>query len=308
MLDFDQLFLDPWTGDELGRRMNGDSRKGGSICMPFIYDLHWRLALGTTGFWILGIAALAWTIDCFIGFYLTLPVAIENFWTRWKPAWLIKWRAGAFRVNFDLHRASGLWLWAMLFIFAWSSVMMDMRPVYDWVTQRLFDYQSPDEEYMTPSPRAGGPPRLDWRAAHAAGERLLQEQASLRGFSVEREVGIYYNAEFGTYFLNVRSSRDFMDHSGATSVAFDGDTGAFRSLDLPSGQRTGNTITNWMYALHMANVFGMPYRIFVCALGLVITMLSVTGVYIWWKKRRAQKFSTARRGAMAEAAKEITAA
>ncbi|WP_348273260.1 PepSY domain-containing protein [Methylocapsa sp. D3K7] len=83
----------------------------------------------------------------------------------------------AFRVNFDLHRASGLWLWAMLFIFAWSSVMMDIRPVYDWVTQRLFDYQSPDEEYMMPSPRAGGPPHLDWRAAHAAGERTLQEQA-----------------------------------------------------------------------------------------------------------------------------------
>ena len=303
-LNFDQLFLDPGTGEELGRRMNGDITQGWINFMPFIYDLHWRLALGTTGFWILGIAALAWTIDCFIGFYLTLPVAIENFWARWKPGWLVKWRAGAFRVNFDLHRASGLWLWAMLFIFAWSSVMMDMRPVYDWVTQRLFDYQSPDEEYMMPSPRAGGPPHLDWRAAHAAGERLLQEQASLRGFSVEREVGIYYSAELGTYFLNVRSSRDFMDHAGATSVAFDGDTGAFRSLDLPSGQRTGNTITNWMYALHMANVFGMPYKIFVCGLGLVITMLSVTGVYIWWKKRRARQFSKVHRDVVAEVAAE----
>jgi len=31
-------------------------------------------------------------------------------------------------------------------------------------------------------------------------------------------------------------------------------------------------------------------RIFVCALGLAITMLSVTRVYIWWKKRRARQF------------------
>ena len=38
----------------------------------------------------------------------------------------------------------------------------------------------------------------------------------------------------------------------------------------------------------MADVFGLPYRIFVCVLGLVITMLSVTGVYIWWKKRCAR--------------------
>jgi uncharacterized iron-regulated membrane protein len=35
----------------------------------------------------------------------------------------------------------------------------------------------------------------------------------------------------------------------------------------------------------MANVFGLPYRIFVFIAGIVITMLSVTGVYIWWKKR-----------------------
>jgi uncharacterized iron-regulated membrane protein len=39
-------------------------------------------------------------------------------------------------------------------------------------------------------------------------------------------------------------------------------------------------------ALHMANVWGLPYKIFVCVLGLVIVMLSATGVLIWWKKRR----------------------
>jgi len=46
-------------------------------------------------------------------------------------------------------------------------------------------------------------------------------------------------------------------------------------------------------------------QVFVCIMGLVITALSVTGVYIWWKKRRAQKFSKAHRGAVAaEAAAE----
>jgi uncharacterized iron-regulated membrane protein len=28
---------------------------------------------------------------------------------------------------------------------------------------------------------------------------------------------------------------------------------------------------------------------FVSAFGLLVVMLSVTGVYIWWKKRRARK-------------------
>lgn len=39
----------------------------------------------------------------------------------------------------------------------------------------------------------------------------------------------------------------------------------------------------------MAHVWGLPYRICVCCMGLVVAMLSVTGVYLWLKKRRAKR-------------------
>jgi uncharacterized iron-regulated membrane protein len=39
----------------------------------------------------------------------------------------------------------------------------------------------------------------------------------------------------------------------------------------------------------MANLFGLPYKIFVSGLGAAIVTLSATGVYIWWKKRSARK-------------------
>ncbi|MGQ0594799.1 MAG: hypothetical protein ACT4QB_19835 [Gammaproteobacteria bacterium] len=35
---------------------------------------------------------------------------MRSWWRRWKPAWLIK----RSRFNYDVHRASGLWVWAML--------------------------------------------------------------------------------------------------------------------------------------------------------------------------------------------------
>lgn len=139
-LDFVQLFLDPWSGDELGRRRPGDLSEGLINLMPFIWGFHFTLDLGGWGGWIVGIVALIWTIDCFIGFYLTLPVSTDDFWRRWKPAWLVKWKAGAYRLNFDLHRAGGLWVWPMLLIFAWSSVMLNLPSVYDWVTSAVFDY------------------------------------------------------------------------------------------------------------------------------------------------------------------------
>jgi uncharacterized iron-regulated membrane protein len=68
---------------------------------------------------------------------------------------------------------------------------------------------------------------------------------------------------------------------------------------VPTGEHSGNTVESWLYALHMTRVFGRAYQIFVCVLGLVITMLSLTGAYIWWKKSRARTFSQMHRRATA---------
>ena len=139
----------------------------------------------------MAIVALVWTIDCFIGFYLTLPVSSGAFWRRWKPAWLVKWKAGAYRLNFDLHRAGGLWVWAMLLVFAWSSVMLNLPSVYDWVTGAVFDYVPLSGEHTATSPPPNEIPRLDFRAALSTGERLMAEQATKYGFSVQRAVMLY---------------------------------------------------------------------------------------------------------------------
>lgn len=306
-LGFDELFLDPWTGAELGRRQGGDLSQGAINLMPFIYDLHWRLAMGTLGFWMLGLLAVLWTIDCFVGFYLTLPVSRVKFWSRWKPSWLVKWRGGAFRVNFDLHRASGLWLWPMLFVFAWSSVMMDMRPVYEWVTRAVFDYRSFGDVIRSLPQKQIEHPGLDWRAAQARGEALMAEQAAAHGFETREPLALSYIAPFGVYGYEARGSRDVFERApkgGSTMIVLDGDDGALLALSLPTGERAGNTIESWLYALHMARVFGRPYQIFVCVLGLVTAMLSGTGVYIWWKKRsgrlhRARERTAARDGVAA---------
>ena len=292
-LDFTEFFIDPFTGAELGRRRNADLSQGLVNLMPFIYDLHWRLALGDIGQWVLGFVALLWTIDCFVGFYLTLPLTFTSFWRRWKPAWTIKRKAGFYRLNFDLHRASGLWFWALLFVFAWSSVMMDMRrPVYEWVMSSLFDFTSRLDEYeklQKHEKQLGG---IDWRSAETTGRNLLADQGKTRGFSVATPLSMSYSREHNVYTYEARANDDIVDcdrWSGGTSVTFDGDSGALIEVTRARGDRLGNTIENWLYALHMGLVFGMPYRLLVCVLGLIIVMLSATGVYIWWKKRRARK-------------------
>jgi uncharacterized iron-regulated membrane protein len=291
-LDFTQLILDPVTGEELGRRLVGGIPDSLSTIMPFVYRLHMNLAMSGIGAWILGIVALIWTIDCFVAFYLTLPHPHhhggKSFFTRWKPAWLVKFRSSFYRVNFDLHRAGGLWLWAILLVYAWSSVFFTLPNFYTRATQLVLDYDQPVwAREATPQSDSRTP--MGWEEAQATGERLMAEHARQNAFTIERPLALYNLRKKGLFEYRVRSSRDIGDKSGSTSIFFDSHSGELKTLSLPTGQRSGVTLTTWLVELHTANLFGLPYRIFISILGLVIVMLSVTGVYVWWKKLAARR-------------------
>lgn len=289
-LDFEFLHLDPIDGHERGRVTWHDLPRRKSDIMPFIYGLHMYLAMKGVGDWILGAVALVWTIDCFVGFYLTLPEpsvrARKGFLSRWKSAWLVKTSGSFYRVNFDLHRASGLWLWAMLFVFAWSGVFFLMPSVYSGVMQSLFSYTGP--EARAPSKAGDTRPSMEWEQALATGERLMQAQATEKSFTIDRPIALNRLDKYSLYEYRVHSSRDVGEKAGYTSVFFDSRTGEARGVKLPTGERAGDTITTWLVELHTANVFGLAFRVFVCIFGLVVAILSGTGVYIWWRKRCAR--------------------
>lgn len=291
-LGFNYLFLDAVTGAELGRINRGGLPRTLSELTPFVYSLHYNLAIGEIGGWILGIVALIWTIDCFVAFYLTLPLpsrnAVGNFLSRWKPAWRVKWRASAYRINFDLHRAGGLWLWAVLLIFAWSSVSFNLNGFYTGATHLLLDIEQGVWSWPARPVRADGSKPLEWEEANATGTKLMAAQAGAHDFSIERPFALYFLRDKGLYEYRVRSSRDIASRLSSTSILFDAYTGELVTLSMPTGWKSGNTLTTWLRALHTANVFGLPYKIFVCAFGFVVAMLSVTGIYIWWKKRAAR--------------------
>jgi uncharacterized iron-regulated membrane protein len=288
---FKYLVLDPWTGRELGR-LTEDFHAPGFLenIMPVMYTVHTNLALGQTGAWILSIVALVWTIDCFVGFYLTLPAGATDFWRRWKTSWLVKWPSSSFRLNFDLHRGSGLWFWALLFIFAWSSSVLVWpgMVVNEWVTERLFR-TAPFETIFGDRPPHPAAPRLDWRAAQTIGDQLVTQQAAQHGFAVDHPIGLAYLSGFNLYTYDVLTDRAFPKTKDVV-VYFDGDDGSLYAVDELPGYGPGNDIMLWFRALHMAvdPVDSIWYRLVVAITGLVIAMLSATGVYIWWYKRRAR--------------------
>lgn len=289
----DDFFLDPYTGRVIGSRRWGDVTQGVRNLMPFLYRLHYSLALGEVGVSLLGIVALLWTLDCFIGGYLTLPSSSPRrrpgakVWlARWKPAWLV--RGGQlFSLVFTWHRASGLWVWAMLLVFAWSGVALNLREVYNPVLVAAF---GPQQRASSRLPRHDPPvltPGLEWREAHRRGQALMAAQAAQQGFEVFDERRLVYQPRAAAFRYQVRSSLDVSDRYAGTTLWFSGEDGRLLEFEAPTGQNAGRTLTTWLYQLHFGavNGLGLPYRIFVCLLGLAIAALSVTGVWIWWVKR-----------------------
>lgn len=286
-LGFDRVILDPWTGRELLRQRYGDLSQGPVNFTPFLYELHQNLAVGPWGTILLGVVAVLWTLDCLVAIYLTLPVSWTRFLPRWKAAWVVKWPTSGFRLTFDLHRAKGLWLWAALLVFAWSSVMLTLPEVYGPINGAFFDYRSDAATFAEMSRRRPEPaPRLGWAQAERLGAQYLGEAAARRGIDVERPYGMAYIPDWGVYTYAVASRANVQASSWGASLWLDGDTGRLVEVDLPVGEPTGNSIDTWLRALHFGDLRGsLAYRAIVCALGLAVVALTITGVLIWLRKR-----------------------
>lgn len=295
-----QVLVQPYTGQVLGDRVLGQAAPGARYVMPFIYRLHHSLALGLAGTLMLGAAALLWTVDCFVGLWLTLPAASasprraggmagKSWLRRWMPAWWVRWQGGSYKLTFDLHRAGGLWIWAKLFVFAWSSVAFNLTPAYDAVMARGGLSFQADTRSLPTLTAPQDQPGLSWQQALETGRRLMEEQASAKGFSIQREDLLYYDPRRALFSYYVRSSLDVRERVGRTVVHFDANTGELRLSWFPTGAASGDTITSWLTGLHMAARWGWPLQALVTVVGLMVAMLSATGVLVWRRKAGARR-------------------
>lgn len=116
-----QVFLDPATGAILGARSTVTPNLNRAELLHWLRRFHYTLAMGRAGMLFMGGIAIAWLVDSLLGTVLTVPGGIE----RWRR-WLLNFRVRASNVNFDLHRASAMWLWPVLVVLALSSVYLNL--------------------------------------------------------------------------------------------------------------------------------------------------------------------------------------
>ena len=305
---YNQVFIDPATGEELGRREWGAvwpiTREN---LVSFLYVLHFSLHIpefwgsDRWGIWLLGVIAILWTIDCFTGIYLTFPASRKtnsptrpSWWRRWKPAWRVRRNAGSYKLNYDLHRAGSLWPWLLLLILAFTAFSLNLYrevfyPVmssFSQVTPTPFDTRAPTGPLSPIEARVGFAEIID-RASAEGTRRNWDEPVG----------SVFYANQFGVY--GVQFFHPGGDHGaagvGPANLYFDSEDGRLIGERLPWKGTAADLFVQAQFPLHSGRILGLPGRIAISVMGLVVAMLSVTGAYIWWRKRRSRMVPAAQR-------------
>ncbi|MFN4281247.1 MAG: PepSY-associated TM helix domain-containing protein [Alphaproteobacteria bacterium] len=320
-LGYNQVFLNPFTGDELGKRQWGAAWPITSeTFVSFLYVLHYSLhipqfwGIDHWGMWFMGVIAILWALDCFVGFYLTLPTRraakagrdasverkLARSWrSRWAPAWRIKASGSGYRISFDMHRAMGLWTWLALFIVAFTAFSLNFngeifRPLlstFSRVTPSPFEMREPREPHDPIYPRKG----------FAEIIAKAEAEAAARGWDAPAG-SVGYATSFGIYNVGFYHPGD--DHGaagvGPARLYYDAVDGSLLGEHVPWAGTVADIFAQAQFPLHSGRILGLPGRILVSLIGIVVAALSVTGVIIWHRKRRARIAMMRRRAEVAK--------
>lgn len=305
-LDYNTVFVDPVTGTITGHRDSKSLALSWRNLMPWLRHLHESLLSPTLagsdrwGYWFMGGLALLWLADSFWALVLTLPVkrklasakaqgdAGKSWWSRWMSAWRLRWGAGAYKLNFDLHRAGGLWIWGVIVVVAFTSFSINLyREVFYPVMSRVSTTTPGPYEMLQPAPFGS---YIEPKISFASAIDIAKKEALQLGIKTEAG-GVWYGGDFP--FYNV-SFFDPDDETGAmgmglSNIYVSSETGELLGSYRPWHGTAADVFVQLQLPLHSGRILGTFGRVLMSFVGVMVAVLSVTGVVIWWRKRRGRR-------------------
>lgn len=263
-----QIFADPRDGSILGWRESGRIALDRRHAMDVLYGLHIDLLAGPWMTWFFGFVSLLWVIDHGVAAALSFPKGMP-----WLRAFRTGGRRGSLKRLFDSHRAWGLWLLPVTLVLAITGVTLswpdDSRAVIGTlspVTDRLHESMADGPE---PQRRIG----IDGAIARVAGD-MRERVHSVRLFP-----------DHGVYAVRTFDPRDRDDQGRLWHYVAMAD-GRITAIRHDNGVSAGDQFFAWQYPLHSGKAFGLTGRLLVLLGGAVTLWLCLSGVKLWWRRRR----------------------
>lgn len=246
-----QIFIDPVSGEVLGTRT--------ALLPPiltFAHQLHGNFLMGRDGrSLVVGWLGVAMLLLGLSGLVLWWPRRGQ-----WKYAFLVRSTAQGVRFHRELHAATGIWIFIIFLCVSFSGVVLA------W-PQTMGANPPGFNPRAVPAAEASGGKRL------GATEAIIAASAAVPGLS-PRSVTIPLRPDQAI-------SVNYLSNGAVAATVFvDPYRGKVLSVRDPSG-----SFMAWMRPVHQGNL-GPVWKFLVFLTGLAPSLFVVTGILMWWKKRK----------------------
>jgi len=255
-----RVFVNPYSGEILG------ARAGESISFH-LRHAHRELLAGKPGALLVNCISVLLVFQSLSGLYL------------WWPLKRVTVKVGASwrRFNFDLHHAAGFFSSAFICVLAVTGVVKaytpDLQPFFDRITN------SPSMTRALPSKPVAG------SALHAPLDTVVAAaRAKLPGAMVAR---IQPPAgKDGSWVVSMKYPED-STVPGRSYIVVNQYNGEILGVQDSRTAPLGTQITIQNRAIHVGGIYGAPTRILAFLTALAVLVQTLTGLQMWWRKRKA---------------------
>jgi uncharacterized iron-regulated membrane protein len=234
-----------------------------------VLKFHYTLLAGDAGVLIMGIVSLITLILSITG------IVLWPGWRRLAAGFRIKWDGHIKRVNFDLHKVAGIITAIFLALIGFTGFAWNVPQAN--VTDAIY------ASTLTAKP-------VDPVSKPISGQKPLAiADLMQRGNTVIPNAKITYiafaNKPEAPFLVGKKQAQE-IDKFGNTRIYLDQFTGKVIQLQNGIKPSRAEAILNQFTSIHFGTFGGLSTRILYVFVGLAPLMLFITGIVMWWHRRR----------------------
>jgi len=277
--DREYLLLNQYSGEILAPPVEFDE-----YLTDWLLELHFTFLLKETG---LALSTLVSLVFCALG--VSGLILYRQFWVQF---FTLRW-GKSMRIYFsDIHKMVGVVGTPIFIVLALTGGYWNVLHLAHEVQEHL----AGEEHHVMRGSLMGRGVSLD----------ALYQQSKVRvaGFT---PTYISLPSEPGRsirFFGEVPQGNPLLSQY-ASHVAFDGIDGTY--LDAEDVRTEGflHKLDDSVRRIHFGSFAGIWSRVFWCVIGILPSLLSITGLYLWWKRKNKKQFSKRKRLLKATVVSEI---
>ena len=276
-VDFNQIFVNPYSGEILGQRSTTRFVPTWENLVPDIARLHFSLFLDEYGALLMGVCAVVWFLTIFVGLALAWPAPWRSL-EAWKPLISLGAEKGTYRLNYRLHRMTAMVISLILLVVAFSSIYLNWPGMFNPVVNAVSPLFKAD---AIPS---AGP--IDIETPRTTIEQAISTARDTIPGARVHSVG--RNFLKGLYSVRMQLPND-VSPTGNNTVYVrmsDGQSVFQRKLKEVSA---GDVFVAWQWPLHTGGAFGRTGQFLVLLGAIALVVICITGFNVWLRKRRGQR-------------------